>query len=161
MTISVEAGAVRSRLARYATAVGAVVLAWAAREAFTPLWGPTRLPFIFFFPAVVLAAWFGRLGPGVLAIVLSALAANWFFIEPRHSLRIGEPSEAAAMLSFVVVAAGLAGAIEAMHRANARVADAREALAREKELLATTLARSSEPRRSSTISPRSSRRAQR
>lgn len=140
MATSVKVGAMRSRLARYAMAAGAVALAWAVREAFSPLWGPTRLPFIFFFPAVALAAWFGRVGPGVLAIILSALTADWFFIEPRHSLVIGAPSEAAAMLSFLVVAAGLAGAIEAMHRANARVVEAREALAREKELLATTLA---------------------
>src|SRR2546423_3274463 len=67
----------RSAFVRYGIAVGAVVLAWAARAALTPLWGPTELPFIVFYPAVVLAAWYGRRGPALLAIVLTTLAADW------------------------------------------------------------------------------------
>jgi hypothetical protein len=36
---------VRSAFARYAVASGVAVFAWAAREALTPLWGRTELPF--------------------------------------------------------------------------------------------------------------------
>jgi len=52
----------------YGVAIAAVGLALGARELFTPLWGPSFVPFIFFFPAIALAAWYGRWGPALLAI---------------------------------------------------------------------------------------------
>ena len=57
--------ALRPAWARYGVAIASVVLGWLAREALTPGIGPTALPFIFFFPAVAIAAWFGGLGPGM------------------------------------------------------------------------------------------------
>jgi PAS domain S-box-containing protein len=35
-----------------------------------------------FFPAVLLATWFGGTGPGLLAVLLSTLSINFFFTEP-------------------------------------------------------------------------------
>jgi PAS domain S-box-containing protein len=35
-----------------------------------------------YFPAVLLSTWFGGAGPGVLAVLLSAFAINFFFTEP-------------------------------------------------------------------------------
>jgi PAS domain S-box-containing protein len=131
---------------RYAVAVVAVVLGWAARAALTPLWGPTEVPFIFFYPAIVLTAWYGRRNPALLAIVLSSLTADWFFIEPRHTLLFHNRGEAVALGAFVVVNLILVVAIELMHLARERLAaelaqrlKAEAQLAAEKELLATTL----------------------
>ncbi|MDC4204249.1 MAG: PAS domain S-box protein [Candidatus Manganitrophus sp.] len=42
-------------------------------------------PFLFFFGAVMLSAWHGGLGPGVLATLLGAVLANFFFITPDRS----------------------------------------------------------------------------
>ncbi len=115
-------------LARYVIAIGAVVLAWLLREVLTPIWGPNSLPFIFFFPAIVLAAWYSRLRLAILSIGLSTVLANYFFIEPRHALRIANPAELIGLISFVGASLIIAGAIESMHRANARavqVADER------------------------------------
>jgi K+-sensing histidine kinase KdpD len=89
----------KSTFARYAVAVLAVALGWAARAALTPLWGPTGIPFIFFYPAIVVTAWYGRRGPALLAIALSTLTADWFFIEPRNSLWLHHPSEAVALVA--------------------------------------------------------------
>jgi two-component system CheB/CheR fusion protein len=108
-------------LARYVIAIGGVVLAWLLREAFTPIWGPTSLPFIFFYPAVVLAAWYGRLRLAILSIGLSVLAATYFFIEPRHTLWTSNTGELIGLISFVGVSLIIAVAIESMHRANDRV----------------------------------------
>ena len=36
------------------------------------------VPHMTFFPAVMIAAYFGGLGPGLLATILSAVAANYF-----------------------------------------------------------------------------------
>src|ERR1051326_5058512 len=87
---------------RYAVAIGSVVLAWLAREALTPGIGPTALPFIFFFPAVAIAAWFGGLGPGILAVVLSSLAANWFFTTPIHAFSVGSRYDVLALVAFLL-----------------------------------------------------------
>ena len=136
----------KSTFARYGVAVVAVVLAWAARAALTQLWGPTAVPFIFFYPAIVVTAWYGRRSPALLAIALSALIADWFFIEPRYSFRLDQPSEAVALVAFVIVNLILVAAVELMHSARERLATelaqrlrAEAQLAAEKELLATTL----------------------
>ena len=54
-------------------AVMAIVLAALLQTLLDPLWGG-RLPFVPFYPAAVFVAWFGGMGPGVLATVLSVLA---------------------------------------------------------------------------------------
>jgi two-component system, chemotaxis family, CheB/CheR fusion protein len=107
-------------LARYVIAVGSVVLAWLLREALTPIWGPNSLPFIFFFPAIVITAWYGRLRLALLSIGLSAVIANYFFIEPLHTFGIGNAGEAVGIFFFVLCSIAIAYGIESMHRANAR-----------------------------------------
>ncbi len=66
---------VRRELAvRYGLAVLLVALATGIRIVLRPII-PTGFPFLTFFLAVMLAAWRGGLGPGLLASVLSTLAA--------------------------------------------------------------------------------------
>src|ERR1051326_4827874 len=122
----------RPRWVRYSVAVICVTAGWAAREALTPALGPTALPFLTFFPAIAAAAWFGRLGPALSAVVLSATAANWFFIEPIHTLSITSRYDVAALSGFALAASFIVAAIEAMHRT-------RQKLGRARDLLATTL----------------------
>src|SRR5215813_11072852 len=65
---------VRSRaFVRYSMAILAVVLSALVHDALEPVWAG-RIPFVPFYPAVVFVAWFGGVGPGMLATVLSALA---------------------------------------------------------------------------------------
>src|ERR1700740_1849079 len=45
-------------------------------------------PVSLFLCAVILSAWFGGIGPGLLATVLSALAFNYYFLPPIHSLTL-------------------------------------------------------------------------
>jgi PAS domain S-box-containing protein len=106
-------------IARYGLAVLLVVLSWAVREAFVPWWGHSFLPFVFFYPAIILTAWYGRMRPALLAIVLSTLLAAWSIDLPSDS-QISHPSVFAALISFAAVSLCIAVAIEAMHRANAR-----------------------------------------
>ena len=136
----------KSTSARYAVAVVAVILAWAARTALTPVLGPTAVAFSFFYPAIVLTAWYGRRGPALLAIALSTLTADWFFIEPRNSLRLNGFSDVVALTAFVIIDLILVAAIELMHGVRGRLAaelaqrlKAEAQLAAEKQLLATTL----------------------
>jgi len=43
-------------------------------------------PVSLFLCAVILSAWFGGAGPGLLATALSALAFYYYFLPPTHSL---------------------------------------------------------------------------
>jgi signal transduction histidine kinase len=106
-------------LVRYGAAVAAVAIAIGVRALFNPLWGPTDYPTGFFTAAVVFAAWFGRMGPGLFAIALSAAAITYFHMEPIHSFVI-TAQNAPALIIFSIVGLSIVIAIEAMHRSNDR-----------------------------------------
>ncbi len=76
-----------SWLIRYGFAILLVALATGIRIALRPII-PTGFPFLTFFLAVMLAAWRGGLGPGLLASVLSTLAADLLLIEPLYELHL-------------------------------------------------------------------------
>lgn len=48
--------------------------------------------FIFFYTAVIASAWFGGQWPGWLAVVLSSLTVEYFFMSPIHSFGIDQQS---------------------------------------------------------------------
>lgn len=77
----------RSVWLRYGVAVAAVVLALLLRLALVRLLGGAY-PVLTFFPAVVVAAWIGGTGPGILAIALSMLATTFWVLPPLGSLAI-------------------------------------------------------------------------
>jgi PAS domain S-box-containing protein len=56
---------------------GSLLVVWMFRA-----WFGGNVPYLQFFPAILIAAWYGGLGPGTLATVLSALAAMYFFLPP-------------------------------------------------------------------------------
>jgi PAS domain S-box-containing protein len=51
-----------------------------------------------FYAAIVVSAWFGGRGPGLLAVVLSELAIDYYLVEPFYSLGLGPKP-----ISFLVV----------------------------------------------------------
>ncbi len=69
---------------RYAAAVGLVAVAFSLRYG---LFGTLddRLPFAFFTPATILAAWYGGLGPGLLAALAGLLLGDYFFLPPHQA----------------------------------------------------------------------------
>lgn len=75
---------------RYGAAVLAAGLALLLQWQLVPLFGsdPNASPFIVFFAAVMVAAWFGGLGPGLLATALSALISWYFFLSPQFSFAL-------------------------------------------------------------------------
>lgn len=113
-------GASRPALLRYGFAVLAVLLALLIRWPLEPVL-QKNAPFLFFFPAIMVAAWYGRLGPGLLATALSAVAADLLFLEPVGSLGIGGfPDQVQlALFSFTGVFISLLN--EALHREKQRV----------------------------------------
>src|SRR5882762_4116575 len=45
-------------------------------------------PVSLFLCAILFAAWFGGVGPGVFSMVLSSLAFKYYFVTPIHSLAV-------------------------------------------------------------------------
>lgn len=82
-------------LLRYSVALGVVLVAFVLRY---ELYGTLdhRLPFAFFLPATIVAAWYGGLGPGLLAALAGLLLGDYFFL-PRHEAGdpMGEPERTA------------------------------------------------------------------
>jgi signal transduction histidine kinase len=75
---------------RYALAIVAVALVLGLKLALVP-WVEQDTPFLLFFAAVLVASWFGGLGPGLLATALSAAASAFFFMRPYWDFRIEDP----------------------------------------------------------------------
>src|SRR6266508_1960662 len=110
-----------SGITRYAVAVSATAIALALRAAMAPLWGLT-LPFIFFYPAIMLSAWLGGLGPGILATLLCGAAAISPWLSPIPSLRMENLAGATGLLVYVGVGILISCLTEALRRTRARLA---------------------------------------
>ncbi len=108
---------------RYGVAIAIVFAATALRFAFLPALG-TRNVFLTFYPAVVLAALYGGLRAGLVAIVLSALFVNYFWMEPLAQFTIGNPADWLSLIIFMLGGLMIAWVSEAMHRASARASAA-------------------------------------
>ena len=74
-----------SLLLRYGVAVIAIALVLGLKLALDPLFAEHQSPFLMFAAAVMVAAWFGGLGPGLLATALGAVAGDYFFLPPVGS----------------------------------------------------------------------------
>jgi two-component system NtrC family sensor kinase len=71
---------------RYGIAVASVALALWLASLLSPRADPSH--FTLFFAAVMLSSWYGGLGAGLLATVLSALSLDYFFVSPIHSITL-------------------------------------------------------------------------
>ena len=101
------------------TALAAVILGTAARFALDGVLG-TSVPFITFFPAVALAVFVGGWQGGVLAVILSGLVADYFFIPPRHAFLVISRQEVFTVGTFIFTAGIIVAFGEALHRAHRR-----------------------------------------
>jgi len=129
-------GLIRGRAAGYGVAVGAAAAAWTLRMALND-WFPPGFPYLTFFPAVVITAYFAGLRPAILCAGLSGVAAWYYFIPPYHSFDITFPTSVAlAFYAFVVAVDiffidGMRGALRQLEQERARYA----ALAESRDLL--------------------------
>ena len=97
----------------YLLAIGATLLAHGATVALKQDW-PTP-SFMFFIPAVAIAAWFGGLGPSVLATAMSLVLIRINFLGPGWSVA-GPTNGPLAVVAFLVVAVTISGLMEALRR---------------------------------------------
>jgi len=103
--------------------------------ALSPLQGSLRLPgaLLCLLLAVVGVSALGGLIPGLIATAAAALTADFLFTPPIHSFAIASPSDAVALVVFLVVAALLAAFVDQLNRRRLQLTRARvetDALAR-------------------------------
>jgi K+-sensing histidine kinase KdpD len=96
-------------------------------------------PVSLFLCAVILSAWFGGAGPGLLAIVLSAFVFYYYFLSPIYSFA-AKPGEIPRLLVFTASAL-FVGLLSAAQRS------AMESLRRARDDLKKQFKRSREPTR--------------
>jgi len=100
----------RPPVLRYAIAVASVGLALALASLLPSGADPSH--FTLFFAAIMASAWYGGLGSGLVATILSASSLDYFFIAPVHSvtmdwqafLRLGVFLVVAAVTSYLTTA---------------------------------------------------------
>jgi len=112
--------------------------AWVLRLALTPALGD-RAPFVTFFPAMFVVAWWSGLRATVVAAVASSLILAYFILAPRGSfaIELSEFQYGLVIFVFVALAAGWLG--ENWHTAQRAAQAARDQAVEERERLRVTL----------------------
>ena len=127
---------------RYASAPAATIFTALIQYALLP--EPSIAPFVFFYFAISLVAWLAGRGPGLLAVLLSALVGDYLFLKPYGQFALTGPDQAATLL--FVVGAGAVALICAEYRK--ALLDSQHTAARLREQ-ASLLERSTESARES------------
>ena len=129
----------RSRARRFGFAILCVGAATALRLGLNPILG-NSIPWMFYFPAVLLAAWYGRWSAGLTATGLSLLIVSFLWIAPQFASRSHGPESWISIFGFAACAIFMSALAELWHRAAASQADAQESLELERSFLDSTLA---------------------
>ena len=111
----------RSRAIAWALALGGVPLFTIALLPFKDSIGvPGMLLLLLLLP--VATAVLGGLLPALAASAVAYLCADWFYIEPTHSLRFAHAGDALALVVFVAVSALVSGLVDRLARRSAQLA---------------------------------------
>jgi signal transduction histidine kinase len=119
----------RHPLLGYAEAIFAVIIATVLRLALVPLVG-SAVPFVTYFAAGVILAWYRGFGPAGVCILLSVFAGAHFIL--RHGESVSSPwgrSEQAATIGFATLSLTVSYLIDFQHRTLARAKMAERAQA--------------------------------
>ena len=114
----------------------AVLLAVLAQLSRLPLHPQTLIPYITYAPFILLSAYQGGLGPGVLTTILCTLESLYFATEPVGSFQVRDPQDwlgLGALALSGVVASALFDRLQQAQRAAAAAEQARSEMARELE----------------------------
>ena len=110
---------------RWVVALVAVAVAVGLRYALDP-WLGARVPYITLYGALIVAAWFGGIGPAILAAFAGYLCLDFLFVEPRGVFALSAATRPVEVTLFFVSAALIAGLGGAMHAARRRAESSEE-----------------------------------
>jgi signal transduction histidine kinase/ActR/RegA family two-component response regulator len=104
----------------YLIAIGATALVAIVRETVSDTLGDFA-PVVSFTIAVVIAAWYGGLRPGLLATALSVIAADYLLVPTRHSLYVASVSNGVSLGVFVFAGILISLLCESLHKTRRRL----------------------------------------
>ena len=107
-----------------------MALVVAGRLALDPLWGRQHNRHLVFLPTVMLAAWFGGFGPGLLSVALGTLALGCFWTESASGAHVNSD-----LVLFFLVGVAICKLVQSLQRARARADDSRKAHERVMEVV--------------------------
>ena len=110
-----------SPLLRYGVGVLAVGIAFLGKLLLDPLI-VQETPFLLIFGAIMLSAWYGGLGPGLLATFTAGLATDYFFLPPTDTFS-GFSLETVPLLVFFLEGTLVCLLVEALRAARSRAED--------------------------------------
>jgi PAS domain S-box-containing protein len=105
----------RARLIAYGLALLAPAVTLLVRWPLEAALGD-RVLYMVFIPAILVVAYVGGLWPGLVATVLSALAANYFLVSPFRSFAVTSAPNAAALSLLLLIGAIISVLSESLHR---------------------------------------------
>ncbi len=88
-------------ISAFAFALGCVSIATLVREVIDPILPTGAIPFITYFPVLLFATFWGGIGAGVFALLVSLSAAWWLFLSPRYSTQLST-SDISSVVTFVL-----------------------------------------------------------
>jgi PAS domain S-box-containing protein len=106
----------------YGIALVAVAVAFLLREGLTRVAGGSLPTYITFYPAIMLSALLGGVGPGLLATVAAALGVDYFILPPIGSFAIASLADAVGMAFFTGMGVFMSVVAELYRRARQRAA---------------------------------------
>jgi two-component system sensor histidine kinase KdpD len=115
----------RSGVVEYVEALSLVAVSTAAGLVLSPRWGSAAVDLLFLPTVLGVAIMAGR-GPALAAATASALAYNYFFTAPYHSLLIRSPADVVTVIVLFLVAI-VTSELASSVRAQARLAEAHAA----------------------------------
>jgi PAS domain S-box-containing protein len=86
---------------RYLLSAVLVTGAFGLRQALTMRFGPGLPPYVTLYPAVMVVAFLGGLGPGLLATFLAVLLADYFILPPTGQFAVASAMDRLGLLLFI------------------------------------------------------------
>ena len=123
---------IRRNVIRYALAILATVAALLLRKLLDPLLG-AKYPYNTMFLAVAFSAWYGGIGPSIVAIAMGGGAILYWFLPPYRSFSVRSSAEWFGLLAFLLLSSVIAALGETSRRHVAQREAAEDAL-RENEI---------------------------
>jgi signal transduction histidine kinase len=108
-------------------AIGSTLSALWTRLVLDPYLGD-HLPYTTFFVAIAITVIYAGVWPALLAVGISAVAANWFFISPRYTLALSSSVDQIGYLTFFVASLTLIAFGHAFDKTRDRAAKVMEEL---------------------------------
>ncbi|HKQ37540.1 MAG TPA: PAS domain-containing protein [Verrucomicrobiae bacterium] len=128
----------RSAALRYGIAAVAVLAATLVRFPLQPILAHS-VPFLLYFPAVLIAAWYGGFGPGLLVTVAGSLASSFFWMAPYFAFAPLTTGNSVQLGLFVLVAAVMSWLVDLLHRTVISLKSAERDIRRHAERFRVTL----------------------